>query len=421
MLAPATSHSVVRPARHGVQRPHEGTKQNATRSPGCTCVTSGATASTMPAPSCPSTIGQRSLPSTPSARCTSEWHTPAAATRTCTSPARGGSSRIVSISTGRPGSRSTAARTARVSADTVCLQRIEVGHDAEPGAVGRCDRAVSLPSRSAPASRKSRRAVDQVGGSYGTSTNGTDEKPSAPCRLIEEAVAVRPGVRRPRASVQLGVGRDAPAAAEPAGEHDVRLHHVDAREHQVARLVGGAHHLACGDAQVGARRAARGSRRGRSSAAAPRASTRRAARARARTAPRSRRPSAAGCRPACASPGWRRPSARSRDRRRRAPPRRHRRLAASRCGGSGSCRRGRRHRAGRRSGARARRDRPARRSRRTRGSARCVRRAACARAGRAPCRRGPRPRPRASRCGRRGSRRSRRRRARSRRGGRRRP
>jgi hypothetical protein len=36
MFAPATSQSVGRPARQAVQRPHDGTKQNATRSPGRT-------------------------------------------------------------------------------------------------------------------------------------------------------------------------------------------------------------------------------------------------------------------------------------------------------------------------------------------------------------------------------------------------
>ena len=89
------------------------------------------TDSTTPAPSCPSTIGHRPLPSSPSARCTSEWQTPAAATRTSTSSAFGGSSSTSSTSTGRPGARRT---TARSSSDPPLLERVEVGHDAEPGA-----------------------------------------------------------------------------------------------------------------------------------------------------------------------------------------------------------------------------------------------------------------------------------------------
>src|SRR5262249_13063907 len=78
-----------------------------------TSVTPSPTAATTPAPSCPSTIGQRPSPSTPSARCTSEWHTPAAATCTSTSPRWGGSSNTVSTATGLPGARSTTARISR--------------------------------------------------------------------------------------------------------------------------------------------------------------------------------------------------------------------------------------------------------------------------------------------------------------------
>ena len=65
------------------------------------------------------------------------------------------------------------------------------------------------------------------------------------------AVAVRPGVRRPRTSAQLGEGGDAAAPADATGEHDVGLQHVDATaQHEVTRLTQVAHHLAAGQAEV---------------------------------------------------------------------------------------------------------------------------------------------------------------------------
>ena len=100
--ADATSHRLRRPAAQAPQRPQAGTRQNATVSPGTTCVTPSPTCSTIPAPSCPSTIGWRPAPRCPSARCRSEWQTPAAATRTSTSPAAGGSSSSSHTSSGCP-------------------------------------------------------------------------------------------------------------------------------------------------------------------------------------------------------------------------------------------------------------------------------------------------------------------------------
>jgi hypothetical protein len=88
----ATSHRLRRPALHARHSPHAGTKQNATGSPTATWVTPSPTASTSPAPSWPGTIGWRPSPRCPSARCRSERQTPAAATRTSTSPAPGGAS-----------------------------------------------------------------------------------------------------------------------------------------------------------------------------------------------------------------------------------------------------------------------------------------------------------------------------------------
>ena len=62
--------------RHARQPPHDGTKQNTTWSPAATGRRPRRPPSTTPAPSWPSTIGQRPAPSSPSARCRSEWHTP---------------------------------------------------------------------------------------------------------------------------------------------------------------------------------------------------------------------------------------------------------------------------------------------------------------------------------------------------------
>ncbi len=86
LFAVAGSHRFGRPARQVRHARQAGTKQNATGSPGRTCVTPSPTSSTIPAPSWPSTSGQRPSPSAPSARWRSEWQTPAAATRTSTSP-----------------------------------------------------------------------------------------------------------------------------------------------------------------------------------------------------------------------------------------------------------------------------------------------------------------------------------------------
>src|SRR6266508_6866965 len=62
----------------------------------------------MPAPSCPATMGSRAVE--PARMCSSEWHSPAAISRTRTSPAFGGS-RSTSVSSHlSPGLRSTAAR-----------------------------------------------------------------------------------------------------------------------------------------------------------------------------------------------------------------------------------------------------------------------------------------------------------------------
>jgi hypothetical protein len=82
--------------------------EQTTWSPTATRVTPGPTASTIPAPSCPPTIGSRATES-PVRRCSSEWHMPEATKRSRTSPARGSSSSSSVISKGLPVSRMTAA------------------------------------------------------------------------------------------------------------------------------------------------------------------------------------------------------------------------------------------------------------------------------------------------------------------------
>src|ERR1700738_37942 len=91
------------------QRPHDGDQFNNTGSPGRTFVTRGPTARTVPAPSWPRTAGT-GCSSVPLASERSEWQTPAAARRTCTSPAAGGGSSISSITSGEPTDVRTAAR-----------------------------------------------------------------------------------------------------------------------------------------------------------------------------------------------------------------------------------------------------------------------------------------------------------------------
>ena len=130
-LAPAGSQRLRRPARQERHCPHDGTKENATRSPGATWVTRSPTDSTTPAPSCPSTIGQRPSPSAS----VGEVHVGVA-------HAGGGhrarAPRRPSAGRARPprprrACRARAARRRGSSSDPPLLERVEVGHDAEPG------------------------------------------------------------------------------------------------------------------------------------------------------------------------------------------------------------------------------------------------------------------------------------------------
>src|SRR6202521_2501565 len=100
------------------QRPQEGDQFNSTLAPGCTLVTPGPTVMTVPAASWPRTAGT-GWGSVPLASERSEWQTPAAARRTCTSPAAGGGSSISSITSDEPTDVRTAARITAASCAAV--------------------------------------------------------------------------------------------------------------------------------------------------------------------------------------------------------------------------------------------------------------------------------------------------------------
>ena len=251
--SPAGPQSVGRPARQALQVPQDGIMQSTTRSPGATCATPSPTASTVPAPSCPSTIGQRPSPRRPSARCRSEWQTPQAAMRTSTSPAFGGAQLDVLDA--------DVARLAQDDRPHATRQRSSAsrsGVTPSPGPGGGAIVPSAAISTSAGSSQ-SRRSADQAGGSYGTSTYGHVETPSVEVQVADEAVAVRPRVRAEHAPAEVGQRGQAAAAGDAAREHDVGLQHVDAAaQDEVARLVRAAHHLARGDAHAASgRRSAR--------------------------------------------------------------------------------------------------------------------------------------------------------------------
>ena len=161
------------PARHCGQAAAGGDEAEARRGrPRRHVVTPAPTASTTPAPSWPSTIGWRSVPRCPSARCRSEWQTPAAATRTSTSPARGGvQAQLLDPDSGSPIRSSTAART-RIWPLMPTRHRSSAsrsGSTPRPGPAG----GAIVPSAAistGAGSSQSRRSAVQAGGSNGTST-----------------------------------------------------------------------------------------------------------------------------------------------------------------------------------------------------------------------------------------------------------
>jgi len=97
---PAGSHSTGRPSAQGWQLPQPGTKSMTTWSPTSRSVTPSPSAWITPAASWPSTMGV-SRGRSPLMMDRSEWHTPAAATLTSTSPGPGGARSTSQISSGR--------------------------------------------------------------------------------------------------------------------------------------------------------------------------------------------------------------------------------------------------------------------------------------------------------------------------------
>ncbi len=100
LAAAPGSHRAGRPSMQGTQWPQLGTKTRATGSPRRRSSTPGPTSSTRPAASCPSAMGMGRGRS-PFTMERSEWHRPAAAIFTSTSPGPGESSSTVSMATGR--------------------------------------------------------------------------------------------------------------------------------------------------------------------------------------------------------------------------------------------------------------------------------------------------------------------------------
>ena len=98
-----------RPLAHHLQRPQLGMNDMDTWSPTATLVTPSPTASTTPEPSWPPITGSGRGRS-PVVACSSEWHMPANAILTSTSPAFGSSSWTSSIFQSSPTPHSTAAR-----------------------------------------------------------------------------------------------------------------------------------------------------------------------------------------------------------------------------------------------------------------------------------------------------------------------
>ena len=110
--SPATRSSRAAAGCAGTRRTRRRTAPRRARRgrPPATRVTPAPTASTTPAPSCPSTAGQR-VSAVPSIALKSEWQTPLACSRTSTSPGPGGASSSSCTSSGAARARSrTAAR-----------------------------------------------------------------------------------------------------------------------------------------------------------------------------------------------------------------------------------------------------------------------------------------------------------------------
>src|SRR4029453_8221691 len=102
------------PRRHQRHSPQGERQPSTTLSPGATFSTPSPTASTTPAPSCPSSTGRGWLKPV-STTCRSEWQTPLASIATRSSPGPG-SSRSSSSTPKRPSSVRTTPRSMRLAA-----------------------------------------------------------------------------------------------------------------------------------------------------------------------------------------------------------------------------------------------------------------------------------------------------------------
>src|SRR5690606_9039865 len=109
-VARTATHRLVLPDLQNSHSPHSAVYSGITWSPGLTLVTPSPTSTTTPAPSWPSTTGNRPSGSAPDSVNASVWHSAVWVIFTSTSPLRGGSTSISTICSGFPASKATAAR-----------------------------------------------------------------------------------------------------------------------------------------------------------------------------------------------------------------------------------------------------------------------------------------------------------------------
>src|SRR5690606_15140118 len=121
-------HRLVLPLLQNRHCPHSAVYSGMTWSPGFTEVTPSPTSTTMPAPSWPSTTGNRPSGSSPDRVNASVWQTPVWVIVTSTSPFFGGATSISTICSGWPGPKATAARDFMVASP-------ETGNDRMGGAM----------------------------------------------------------------------------------------------------------------------------------------------------------------------------------------------------------------------------------------------------------------------------------------------
>ena len=306
--SPATSQRLRRPAAHARQRPHDGTKQNATWSPGCD-------------------VGRRPPPRprrrrrprgrAPSARGRDRGGRRRGAGRSGRRrpPRRGRAPRRRAAARARP-PRRTAASCTRAgrrrgsSCDPVRLQRVQVGLHAQAGGRRAAPTVPSgaIASHVAAASSQSRRAGVQPGGSSGTSRNGHAESASARCRLASSPSPLDQVCGdhvRPHRSASAAIRR--PPPIPPASTTSGCTTSTPPRNIEIARLGEAPHHLARREPQRRRRPQPRVALHVPGGQRLLQPVDRRAARARGRTRSPPARPRAARGRRASASRGWRRP------------------------------------------------------------------------------------------------------------------